>query len=149
MIIGTCSLGTFRTSHIHFRNNSTNIESSAQRRKTTQSLQQPNRSTSPKSSIMENERGDLVDLYVSLIPSTSPSLPSNPHTNAPSSPTPIQLTSKKLRPPQMLSNKPDNPRKRPRLRADFGRKSRRERPLHGREPDVCYVWICEGDGRGR
>ena len=59
------------------------------------------------------------------------------------------LPNEQLRPPQMLCDEPHHQSERPRLGADFGRQSRRERAIHWREPGVCAVWIRARHGRER
>jgi len=69
----------------------------------------------------------------------------HPH---PPVPTPLTLTPQ-LRPPQMLRHKPHHQSQRPRLRANLHRQSRRERPVHRREPDIRAMRIRAIAVRGR
>ena len=49
----------------------------------------------------------------------------------------------------MLGHEPHHQGHRPRLGADLRRQGRRERAVHGREPDVCSLRIRARDGRER
>lgn len=101
------------------------------------------------SATMENERGELVDLYV--LPASPPTtahlslFPSRPRLEL------LVLTthSQQLRPPQVQRNESHHPSQGPRVGADLGRQGGRERALHGREPGLRAVWICARDGRER
>ena len=54
-----------------------------------------------------------------------------------------------LRPTQMQRNEPHHQSQRPRLSPDLARQSRRERPLHRREPGLRTVRLCARHGRER
>lgn len=102
---------------------------------------------------MENDKGELVDLYVypvhHLLPPPDPSFPISP-TSIPIITTPAnQIPPNQLRPPQMLRDQPHHKSQRPRLGANLRRQGRRERPLHGGEPSLRAVRVREGHGRGR
>ncbi len=91
--------------------------------------------------IMENDKGELVDLYVYPSNLASPIWRPKPH----------QLTNppRQLRPPQMLRDEPHHQSQRPRLGANLRRQGRRERPVHGGEPSLRAVRVRAGHGRGR
>ena len=98
---------------------------------------------------MQNEKGEIVDLYVPLH-SPSQSLHATTfYTPLPVAHSLIPFPFSQLRPPQMQRNEPHNKSQRPRLRADLRGQSRRERPLLGREPGVRAVRVRPQPRRGR
>lgn len=100
---------------------------------------------------MENDKGELVDLYV--LPSHTHSFPLPPHPTPQSQKTPqaniLPPFPTQLRPAQMLRDEPHHQSQRPRLGPDLRGQGGRERAVHGGEPGVRAVRVRAGHGRGR